>query len=108
MKPITNLNGEAVHLDDEATYRKKLYLMARTLGCEGELTQFFAKYDGIINRCTNQQEKKAMATMAIIELNNLFNGSTSVGFGGSLTINKEAVIEIPAITQDKEKANGLG
>ena len=91
MKEIKNLNGEAVHIDDERTYRNKLEMMARTIGCLREYQQIINKFDGLVRGCTNEQERKAIAAMGILEIHNLLNGSTSTGFGGKLIVDGQIV-----------------
>ena len=87
------LTGEVAKVDDEATYRKKLEVMARTLGCLPEYLQIVAKFDGLMSKCTNLQERKAMATMGILEIHELLNSKNSVGIGVTLVIDGQVIIE---------------
>lgn len=91
-KKIKVIDGKAVEVDDEVTYRRKLTYMANTLGCRKEFDLFLEKYDGILKRCGNDQERAAIKAFALTELNALFNGSTSVGYGGSLTLDGKVVV----------------
>lgn len=92
MKDIRKIGNQTVEIDDERTYRKKLGLMANTLGCRKELDLLLKKYDGVLRRCSNEQERVAIKVLAMTELNELFNGSTSVGYGGNLTLDGKVII----------------
>src|SRR5271170_3382210 len=100
-KKIKLINGKAVEVDDEATYRRKLAYMANTLGCRKELDLLLEKYDGILKRCGNEQERTAIKALALTELNALFNGSTSVGYGGDLTLDGKVIVE-QKLTKDRD------
>ena len=91
-KNIQLINDQVVEIDDEATYRRKLSYMANTLGCRKEFDLLLEKYDGILRRCGNEQERAAIKALALTELNSLFNGSTSVGFGGNLTLDGKVIV----------------
>jgi hypothetical protein len=101
MQEFKNSKGATVQLDNEQETRDKFMTMARTLGCLPEYQQIISKYDALVRGCTNEQERKAIATMGILEVHNLFNGYTSVGFGGKLVIDGKVIIE-QKLTKDEE------
>ena len=97
------VNGQLAHVDDEETYRKKLRIMARTINCLKEFDLMMEKYENILKRCGNKQERMAIKSLCLAELNELFNGSTSVGYGGNLTMGGKVIV-----SQELKKDDGDG
>lgn len=98
---IKLVDGKVVEIDDEVTYRRKLAYMANTLGCRKEFDLLLEKYDNVLKRCGNEQERTAIKAIALTELSALFNGSTSVGYGGSLTLDGKVVVS-QKLTEGKD------
>lgn len=62
------------------------------LGCEKELLQIFDKYDRLLRNCRNDEERKHIGSLGVIEVHKLLDNG-DVGVGGSLTIDGEVVIK---------------
>ncbi len=52
----------------EHEMRAKILNVARELKCEQDVLKIFHKYDGLLKNCTNEQEKRAIAVMANLEI----------------------------------------
>jgi hypothetical protein len=91
---IKNINGLPEKVLDEADYRKKLVIVARTMGCLPELLQLFDKYDRLLRTCTNDDEVQAMQVMGIKEISDLIDNGY-MGYEGKLTLHQK--------TTDSEK-----
>jgi hypothetical protein len=92
--------GNVVDVVDERDYRKKLIAVSRVLGCEQELMQIFAKYDGLLKNCKNQKEAQAIGAMGVMEVSRLMDNGY-VGLGGNITINGQV-----ALDDSKDKRDG--
>jgi hypothetical protein len=57
----------------EQETRKNMLEIARSLGCEGDVIELFAKYDKLMNNCTNVQELQAISVMGNIEIHRLLS-----------------------------------
>lgn len=71
---------------DEATTRRRILDWAKVIGCEFEARKILDKYDHLLKNCTNEEERKDMAKVGIVELHQLLDC-----YGG-LTINGKNVI----------------
>ena len=78
-------------ITDEKTYRANLMKEARLIGCEKELVLLFAKFDGLLRNCTNQEERKNIGMLGILEISRLLDNG-NVGDGGSLIVNGQTII----------------
>lgn len=90
---VIDINGEqkTVPLVDEKEYRKRLLGEARFKGCEIEMRMIFDKFDKMLRTCSNDEEKKAIGAMGVMEISKLLD-SKDVGAGGSLIINNKVII----------------
>jgi hypothetical protein len=70
----------------EAQTRKKLFTLAKRLGCDFELKKIFTRYDELLKKCPNALERKQIAVMANVEVHKLFN------FRNPLIIRGEEII----------------
>ena len=75
---------------DEKTYRKNLLGMATRLGCADDLKQIFMKYDNLLKNCANEQEKKAIGAMGVLEVHRLLDNGY-LGKGGKIEIDGKIV-----------------
>ena len=63
-------------------------------GYEQELLRLFAKYDDLMKTCKSDQERKAIATMGIMDISKLLDdGEFNPGVGGSLIIDGTTVLK---------------
>lgn len=92
LKNIKDKNIPQIKIKDEQTYRKSLLAEAQILGCEKELLQIFDKYDRLLRSCRNDEERKHIGSLGVIEVHKLLDNG-NVGQGGSLTIDGEVVIK---------------
>jgi hypothetical protein len=72
---------------DERTYRSKILNVARDLGCLKEIILLFKKYDDLMRNCPNEQERKDIGKLGIIEIYKM------LGSHGSLEIDGQVVIK---------------
>lgn len=61
----------------EQQTRQHLIDLGSKWGFSGEIQQIFHKYDRLLQNCTNLQEKKAIQTFALLEINTLLGGGES-------------------------------
>jgi hypothetical protein len=85
------VNGEWAHVHSERESRIQWENMARTLGCLPEFHQIINKFEPIVKRCTNQNERQAMTEMCVLEIHKLFDGHNSVGYGGKIIVGNKVV-----------------
>lgn len=83
MLPNWNINQKPL---SEIETRRKIYALAKKLGCEIELQQIFDRYDGLLKRCTNQLERQQIAVMANAEVHRL------IGFRNALIVDGKEII----------------
>lgn len=55
----------------ERQTRGKFLTRARVLGCEKEMLMLFAKYDKLLNNCTNDDERKGISQLGAYEVGKL-------------------------------------
>lgn len=91
MQNIKDKNLPQIKIIDEQTYRKSLLGEAKILGCEKELLQIFDKFDRLLKNCSNDEERKHIGSLGVLEVHKLLDNG-NVGNGGSLSINGEVVI----------------
>ena len=84
---ILDINGRPEKVLDEADYRKKLVIVARTMGCLPELLQLFDKYDRLLRTCRNDKEVEAIQVMGIKEISDLLDNGY-MGYQGKLTLHQ--------------------
>jgi hypothetical protein len=72
----------------EGKTRSALLLVARQLGCAGELQEMFVKYDNLLRGCTNEQESKHIKMIAIADINKLMETYYDLNYN---TMNKKPV-----------------
>jgi hypothetical protein len=72
----------------ESDYRKKILLVARTMGCGIEMQSLFDKYDNLLSRCTNKSERKSIQTMGIKEISDLLDNGY-MGANGNLIVHHD-------------------
>jgi len=77
----------------EKETRKNMLNRAKALGCERDVQQIFDKYDKALKKCTNDIERKHIATCGAAELHKFF------WCRGSLVV--DGVEIIPAEEKDK-------
>lgn len=65
----------------EKQSRKQLLDWARQYGCEAELMKIFSRYDDLLKGCRTNEERNAVATMGVIEIDKFFGGK-----GNEITI----------------------
>ena len=76
--------------------RKNLLAHAKAIGAEGDLIQFFNKYDKLLRECKNEQERKQISIMANAEL------YRALGCFDGLSVDNQVIIE-PSNLKDKDK-----
>lgn len=74
----------------EKQSRAELLGWARKYGCEANLLKIFNRVDDLLRGCKTEEEKKAVATMGIVELHSFFGGNET-----GLAVNGQVVIEPP-------------
>jgi hypothetical protein len=79
------VEGQMQKVLDEDIYRKKIVIVARTMGCLPQALQIFAKYDGLLQNCTNKSERQAIQTMGIKAMSDLLDGGY-VGANGKVVV----------------------
>ena len=57
----------------EAESRAAVLKLAKAQGCEMEVKQIFEKYTRLLEKCTDQVEKKQIATLGLVELHRMLN-----------------------------------
>lgn len=72
----------------EKETRRRLINVAKHLGCEHEIKTILNKYDLLLTRCTNEEERKAIGTMGAMEIHRLFGGY------GTLEVNGKTVCDL--------------
>jgi hypothetical protein len=85
---IKNINGRPEKVLDEADYRKKLIIVARTMGCLEDLLFLFDKYDRLLRTCRNDSEVEAIQVMGIKEISDLIDNGY-MGYEGKLTLHQK-------------------
>lgn len=58
----------------EKETRSHLIKLGKQYGFEGDLIKLFNKYDNLLLNCTNEEERKAISVMGILEVNKLLGG----------------------------------
>lgn len=76
------LSQQNIKVESEAETRKRLLKVAKFLGCLNEMKAIFDKYDKLLSRCTNKQEREAIATMGSIEINDLLGKKDKFSLNG--------------------------
>lgn len=66
----------------EQETRKKLFSLAKDLGCHIELKQIFNRYDTLLRTCPNQDERRQISVLANVEVHKLFNFRNSLVVAG--------------------------
>jgi hypothetical protein len=61
---------------NEKDSRAQLIGWARKYGCEEDLLKLFARYDTLLRNCKNDEERKAIQAMAVMEVNQFFGKTT--------------------------------
>lgn len=56
---------------DERETRKRFLTRARQIGREKEMLLLFAKYDGLLKRCNNAEERKGISELGAYEVGKL-------------------------------------
>jgi 5'-deoxynucleotidase YfbR-like HD superfamily hydrolase len=56
----------------EKETRANYLAYAKMLGCEKEFVQIRDKFDGLLRNCTNEQERKDIGKLGVVEINKLF------------------------------------
>lgn len=82
------IEGQPQKVLDEADYRKKIMIVARTIGCDKEMRILFDKYDRLLRSCTNKSEMKSIQTMGIKEISDLLDNGY-VGADGRVIVHHE-------------------
>lgn len=93
---MMTINGRQERVLCEEDYRKKLLIVARTLGCEKDWLICLDKYDRLLRNCHNQSEVQAIQAIGIKELSDILD-TGYVGVGGEVFIvnqkeNKQSTI----------------
>jgi len=70
----------------EQATRKGILATARRMGCEIEIMQVFDKYDKLLRKCSNEEERKHISTMGIVEIYRV------LGCVGGLTVGGKEVL----------------
>jgi hypothetical protein len=87
---LINLDNKTQNVSNkvmsEAETRRRLMNHAKLVGCDGDLVKIFSKYEKLLLRCSNEQEKKEMAKYAAIEIHALLGG------GGELYVDNQLVV----------------
>jgi len=94
MKNIKDKNLPQIKIKDEQSFRRSLLGEARILGCESELIQIFEKFDRLLKNCSNDEERKHIGALGVMEVHKLLDNG-NVGDGGSLSINGEIIVSSP-------------
>lgn len=68
----------------EQETRKRLLKHARLIGCERDMLLLFAKYDGLMHRCTNEKERQDIAKLGAVEMYRLLGGGGELYVDGQL------------------------
>jgi hypothetical protein len=58
----------------ERRSREQLIAHAREHGCEQELLTIFKRYDDLLKGCKTAEERNAVATMGVLEVDSFFGG----------------------------------
>jgi len=72
----------------EQESRRNILGIAREHGCLNEVIEIFKKYDRLLVRCTNDQERQHMSALANIELHKMLGNGR-----GILEINGQVVYD---------------
>ena len=83
----------------EKETKEHLLGWARKYGCEADLLKIFSRYEDLIKGCRTPEEKKAVATMGIVEIHEFFSGKK-----GGLVVNDE-IIKDDISLHNKELSN---
>ena len=70
----------------EKDSRRRLLAMANGLGCKKDVEMIFNKYDSLLNKCGNENERKHISVMGLVELHNFFSCR------GALVVNDQVII----------------
>lgn len=82
------VEGRLEKVLEEVDYRKKILLVANTLGCKIEMQALFDKWDGLLKTCKNASEIRAMQIMGIKEISDLLDNGY-MGVSGSLIVHND-------------------
>ena len=94
-KKFIDHNGNVAVLVPEDEYRKRILNECRFKFGEAsvvEMKRIFDKYDTLLKNCGNEQERKAIGTMGVLEISSALDGFNT-GIGGSLIIDGKTVIQ---------------
>jgi len=72
---------------DEKEYRRRILNMARDIGCLREMLILFNRIDSQMRNCRNDQERKDIAKLGVVEVYKLF------GSRGSLEVDGQVVFK---------------
>jgi hypothetical protein len=70
----------------EAESRKRVLDTATRLGCRHDVEMIFNKYDKLLKKCTNENERKHISVMGLVELHKFLQCS------GPLVVNDQVVL----------------
>jgi hypothetical protein len=82
----TNPDNLSNRVLEERETRKKFLTHARERGCEREMLLLFAKYDGLMRKCTNQKEREDMRKLGALEVYRLLGGGGELYVDGQLVV----------------------
>jgi|ERR1700722_8665881 len=82
----------AKKIPGEKESREQLIGWARKYGCEAELLKIFARYDDLLKGCKTPEERKAVATMGIVEIHNFFGSDD-----GGLVVGGQVIKDDPSL-----------
>ena len=83
----TNPDNLSNRVLQERETRKRFLMHARERDCEREMLILFAKYDGLMRKCTNQKEREDISKLACLSIYRLLGG------GGQLYVNGQLVCD---------------
>lgn len=79
--------ADGSRLYSEIETRRRILNSAEYWGIRRDIEIILARYDSLLSRCTNEQERKAIAVMGAQEVHNMFN------MKGDLIVDGKTVIE---------------
>jgi hypothetical protein len=102
-----NINGRTERVLCEDDYRKKLLIVARSIGCEREWLQMLDKYDRLLRNARNESEVRAIQAIGIRELSDLLDNGY-VGLDGSVLFHDPHQNKTTTIVDDSKVKRHAG
>lgn len=81
---LTNEENLSKKVLQEKETRRRLLTHARMVGCERDMLLLFAKYDRLLQNCSNEKEREDIGKLGAVEVYRLLGGGGELYVDGQL------------------------